>query len=116
MLSSNVSDSTIALPGVEISGTQNSISSLEFILKQKPSDLTKPTHAFIIFNSGGCSHFILEWKTSQRQVDITERGFIGLMPLLCLQAAEPICCSCSCCVVTYKGQLWFCLRNGFLKS
>lgn len=65
LLMISVSDSTIALPGVEISGAQNSISSLQ----QKLSDLPKPTHIFSIFNSGGCSHraagrhFILKCET-----------------------------------------------------
>lgn len=48
MLLINANDSTITLPGAEISGTQNSISSLYSISQQKLSDL-KPTHIFCIF-------------------------------------------------------------------
>lgn len=61
----NFSNSTIALPGVEISGAQNSI--FQPVLSVL-SDLPKPTHIFSIFNSGGCGHaavgrhFILKQK------------------------------------------------------
>lgn len=56
MLLINVSDPTIVLPGVEISGAQNEISSLCSVLQQKLSDLPKPTHIFSILNSGGWGH------------------------------------------------------------